>query len=94
MAKKRRRRADNAKKASDDASALKEKLESSCREGTDGDLSALQEIIDGGPAARNAQSRIKALALKWGYGFGAPKQPIALGNADNELVLRVKRDRS
>lgn len=87
-------RAEAAKKAADQARELKEALEESCRGDIDDDLAALQRIIEGGPAARNAGSRVKAIALKWSYGFGAPKQPISLDDGNGgSLVVRLVRGR-
>ncbi len=77
-----------------DALELRAKLEAACRSGIDDDLDALQEIIAGGPRARNAQSRVKAIALKLSYGFGQPSQPISLQSPEGkELRLRIVRDR-
>ena len=50
-------------------------LELACQ-ATPSDLAALSQIIAGGPAARNAQSRVRALELKWAYGHGRPAQPL------------------
>ena len=43
------------------------------------DMESLQAIIEGGKKARNASARVRALELKWGYGYGRPRQQIDLG---------------
>jgi hypothetical protein len=51
-----------------------EKFKEACRADALHDLQALKIIIAGGRAARNAASRVKAIGVKWGYGFGMPAQ--------------------
>lgn len=66
--------------------STREDLQRMCSADLTEDLNALQEIIRGttiradGTLApiRNAASRVKAIATKWAYGFGIPRQQIDL----------------
>ena len=58
------------------ASISRDVLTDKCQVGVQEDVAALQQIIEGGPKARNASSRVRAIQLKWGYGYGYPKQQI------------------
>jgi hypothetical protein len=77
------------------ARKLRDHLENECRQGASEDIAALNQIIAGGPMARNAQSRVKAIAVKWSYGFGAPRQPVSLETEEGRRVqITVRRGKA
>lgn len=58
------------------AAISRDTLTDRCQTGVDSDIAALQTIINGGPLARNASSRVRAIQLKWGYAYGYPTQQV------------------
>jgi hypothetical protein len=96
--KKASRKASRAKNLSDKARSVRDRfideLEAQCRKGLKKDMQELNKIIAGGPLARNAQSRVRAIELKLAYAAGRPPQSHKVeGGTDNKHTVIVRRDR-
>jgi len=74
------------------AKKLLELLEADCRSHSKEDLKALSQIIAGGPSARNAAARIKAIELRIAYGFGRPRQSVDV-KTEGKQVIKIKVER-
>lgn len=92
-------KADKAKSAAQQAKELHDRVLKQvgklCSKDVQRDLRELNKIIAGGPQARNAASRVKAIELKLAYAAGRPPQAIKHeGNIDGEHTIVIKRDRN